>query len=284
MKSRDFLTASELLKELADLGQQLEPRTLRFWTSKGLLPKLVKKPFRGADGRVGYYPRSALATIDRIRALQAEGWKIKQIAERLKDPEAKTPQPQNDQAKFFAEKYLESLLAGQSKLRLRTSHYARANVQNETAILRQDLVSRLERMVPRKVAVTAASSFLLSLTENQRKRLVRRLRLAKNEELSPDIEEPKIGDHFDRATLSQVQNILSDWPILNQADDRQPVTGRRAKAITESLRDCVESYLSSSSLGQKALTEKMSAHLEELRKTSQQLSQDLAYLRETDAK
>lgn len=287
LTSRDFLTAEELLHELAQTGEEVDQRTLRFWTSRQLLPKPVKKPYRGADGRVGYYPREVLATIAKIRNLQAQGWKIKQIAAQLDEETSSAPRPNLDQAKFFAEKYLKSLLVGRSQIERKSSHYARANQHNETAVIRQDLVARLERMVPRKVAVAAASSFLLSLNDKQRRRLARRLRLSSKESSRPEPTEPNIADQFSDDNLVEVKEALKTWPELLDSNGShlvQPVVSRRARALTIALKDCLERYLSSTTLGRSALMDKMSEHLAELRKISQQIREDLSFLRETDSK
>lgn len=83
MNAQDWFSQDELLAELSRVGITLPERTLRFWVANGVLSAPIKKPYRGADGRVGYFPREALTLVPEILRLQSEGWKLRQSKARL---------------------------------------------------------------------------------------------------------------------------------------------------------------------------------------------------------
>lgn len=177
-----WLTASELLSALNQVGIQLDLRTLRFWVAQGVLQPPVRKPFKNADGRVRYYPRETLALISQIQKLQAEGWKLRQIQANLCLPESPSHhtlptlvQPLGDDE---AIRYLRDLLSD-SDFRDRRRHFTSADPSSGSLRrIRHYLVARLERWFGRKIAVRATSTFLLSLSQRELNRLLARLKVS----------------------------------------------------------------------------------------------------------
>lgn len=81
--ARDYLTQEELLDQARELGLDLSERTLKFYTTRGLVPKPEKKPFPSADGRVAYFHRDSLRRLRRIEQLKSQGFKLEQIRKLL---------------------------------------------------------------------------------------------------------------------------------------------------------------------------------------------------------
>lgn len=179
----DWLTQEELLKELEQTGIDLPQRTLRFWVAKNLLPQPLRKPYRGADGRVGYYSRDILAVISRILSLQDQGYKLSQIQKLLSakeedDSKAKLSQDVDLKAGDYAARYLQDLLSD-SDSRDRRRYFAEGGMgANQLRRVRHYLVARLERWLGRKIAVRSTSSFLLGLSPKDMRKLLARLKLA----------------------------------------------------------------------------------------------------------
>lgn len=66
-----------------ELGLDVSVRTVKFYTTRGLLPKPVKNPFPGADGRARYYPADALRKLRKILQMKNQGFKLEQIRKML---------------------------------------------------------------------------------------------------------------------------------------------------------------------------------------------------------
>ena len=60
-------------------GVELNPRTLAYYVSIGLVAPPVRAPFSGADGRVRYYSVDALGRLRRIQSLKEQGFSLTQI-------------------------------------------------------------------------------------------------------------------------------------------------------------------------------------------------------------
>lgn len=73
----------QLLERAREMGLDVNERTLKFYTNRGLLPKPVRNPYPGADGRVSYYPRDALRRLRKIYQMKAQGFKLGQIRQLL---------------------------------------------------------------------------------------------------------------------------------------------------------------------------------------------------------
>lgn len=163
------------------MGIALPERTLRFWVANGVLASPVKKPYRGADGRVGYYPRETLNLVPQVLRLQQEGWKLRQIRQRLEQPESPSkagkPQAPTEDSLEWATRYLQDLLSDTESRDRRRCFSSPGAAQSELRQVRHYLVARLERWVGRSTAVRATSAFLLGLSQRDFQRLVSRLRV-----------------------------------------------------------------------------------------------------------
>ncbi|MBM3465566.1 MAG: MerR family transcriptional regulator [Armatimonadetes bacterium] len=74
-----WLTAEALVDRATSQGIELNPRTLAYYVSVGLVPAPVRAPFPGADGRVRYYSSDAVARLRRIQSLKEQGFSLAQI-------------------------------------------------------------------------------------------------------------------------------------------------------------------------------------------------------------
>lgn len=181
MSASEWLTQDELLAELGHAGITLAERTLRFWVSHGVLASPVRKPYRGADGRVGYYPRETLALVPRILKLQEEGWKLRQIKERLAEPASPAAKPGQTawkEGEEAARRYLADLLTDSDVRDRRRCFSGAGAAASDLRQLRHYLVARLERWLGRSTAVRATSAFLLKLDEKELRRLSARIRIS----------------------------------------------------------------------------------------------------------
>lgn len=227
MSASEWLTQEELLAELGHAGIAVAERTLRFWVSKGVLSAPVRKPYRGADGRVGYYPRETLALVPRILKLQEEGWKLQQIKQRLAEspaPSGKPGQVAWKEGEQAARLYLADLLTDSEARDRRRCFSGAGAADSDLRQLRHYLVARLERWLGRGTAVRATSAFLLELSEKDLLRLSARLRINSGQRLELESGEP-IGFHL--------QALL--------AGPRRQAAGRSIDTATESLRTWVVS-------------------------------------------
>src|SRR4051794_17405494 len=79
-----FLTRDELVDRLRRYGIDVDARDLRFWERSGVLPRPVKRRYNGATWALypdwSSRPNGYLHLIRRVRQLQAEGYKLQQIA------------------------------------------------------------------------------------------------------------------------------------------------------------------------------------------------------------
>ena len=79
----EFVSLPKFLRLACEQGLEVTERTLNFYVTRGLLPKPVRKPFVGADGRVGYMPTDCLRQLRKILQLKEQGLKLEQIRRTL---------------------------------------------------------------------------------------------------------------------------------------------------------------------------------------------------------
>ena len=283
MPNKEFLTLAELLSELHSTGVQIEERTVRYWTSRGLLPRPVKKPFRGADGRVGYYPSSTLNTIADVLRLQDEGWKIEQIRKFVLGSEQRVVKMDQTLSMNFSAKYLKELLSDHS-VRERQEFLTSTNSDpGDIRRIRRQLVGRLERIVGRKEAVRAVSQFLLSLSKRQKSKLVHRLRTDRQSRVGSGetlFSERKLqwqNDERLKRFISKVEN----WSELPEVD-QPPILGRRAQALVEKTKSLLSHMATQSGVNRKPLASKISELLEEIEDIAVQAEKNTIFLAATD--
>ena len=79
----EFLSLPKFLRLAGEQGLEVTERTLNFYITRGLLPKPVRKPYVGADGRVGYLPADSLRQLRKLLQLKGQGLKLEQIRRTL---------------------------------------------------------------------------------------------------------------------------------------------------------------------------------------------------------
>lgn len=85
MTSSDLISSKEILETTG-----ISRSTLNNYISLGILPKPVVRPAEEKDGRaprVGYFPRSALETLDRVVELKRQGHSMGDIVEMVSQPD-----------------------------------------------------------------------------------------------------------------------------------------------------------------------------------------------------
>ncbi len=75
----EFLSLPRLLESCHKLGLDINERKLHYYIHRGLIPKGVKRPELGADGRAGYWPATVVKRLRRICQLKQQGYKLDQI-------------------------------------------------------------------------------------------------------------------------------------------------------------------------------------------------------------
>lgn len=76
------LTRDELVAELRAFGVDVDADDFRFWESAGVLPRPIRRWYRGATRTM--YPTIAINAVMELRELQKRGYTLKQIAPRLR--------------------------------------------------------------------------------------------------------------------------------------------------------------------------------------------------------
>lgn len=126
----EFVSLPKFLRLAGEQGLEVTERTLNFYIARNLLPKPVRKPFVGADGRVGYMPTDSLRQLRKILQLKEQGLKLEQIRRTLEGRGVVQEQDLEAKAQWQRElafRYLRHMPAG---------YYAPARLQ---------LLSRLSR-------------------------------------------------------------------------------------------------------------------------------------------
>ena len=290
MSHHDWLTQDELLQELGRNGIELSERTFRFWIAQNVLDGPVKKPYRGADGRVGFYPRRVLTLIPEVLRLQEEGWKLRQIRLRLSAPPepvkvveksvSQQPPEQNESGQTWAERYLQDLLSDTESRDRRRCFSSTGAASSELRQVRHYLVARLERWVGRSIAVRATSAFLLNLSQRDFQRLLSRLRVPTSVRLAQLVAqteaEPALHqfpENDTRARLLQTvelhQEALNNWKDYPKA----PVLLSRTLETVQDLHQLLQASESSPES-----LERLNQTLSKLAEIEQQAQADLAFL------
>lgn len=126
----EFVSLPKFLRLASEQGLDVTERTLNFYITRGLLPKPVRKPFVGADGRVGYMPTDSLRQLRKILQFKEQGLKLEQIRRTLEGKGVVQEQDLDQKSRWQRElafRYLRHMPAG---------YYAPARMQ---------LLSRLTR-------------------------------------------------------------------------------------------------------------------------------------------
>lgn len=225
----NYLTSDELLYALEHEGMEVNERTLRFWISEGILEKPLRKPFKGADGRVRYFPKKVVGEIAQVLRYQEEGWKLTQIKERLRTPIRPT-QDVSPEGEMLAKRFLADFIGnGEFKDRQRLIEGADPSTTHWRRI-RNFLVARLTHMVGRKQAVRSVSSFMLGLSKRDMARLTR---LVNPVDTSGAPEQPEKS----QVNVQALRNFLNNRtpPSWEGEEEPEPLFFRHLRARLERL-------------------------------------------------
>jgi DNA-binding transcriptional MerR regulator len=264
----DYLTLEELLYALEHEGLDVQERTIRFWISKGILEKPLRKPFKYADGRVRYFPTRVVGEITDILKYQEEGWKLTQIKKRLREP-VRANQSEALGGEQLAKLLLSDYLGnGEFRDKQRFVDAAEPSTPQWRRV-RNFLVARLTHFVGRKQAVRSVTSFMVGLSKRDVAKLLRRTSGRVPSEL-----EAAQGDSNSKTwTRSEVQAFASHLASLTEpkwtGEGDEPVLSKRLRAFLGSARE----QLSAQTLGDTA----DSVH-RELRRLHREIRDSRAFL------
>lgn len=110
----DYLSLPRLLRQAQELGLELNERTLQYYVKRGLVPRGLKNPYSGADGRATYWPATVLKRLRRIFQLKQQGFKLEQIKSALEGG-ARAEGPEPDWRREVAYRYLKNELRRQPR-------------------------------------------------------------------------------------------------------------------------------------------------------------------------
>ena len=80
-----FLTSEEIIAQANTFGLDLSDRKLKYYVTLSLVPKPVRNPDGGSDGRVAYYHVSIIDRLSKIKELQDSGFTLPQIKKYLEN-------------------------------------------------------------------------------------------------------------------------------------------------------------------------------------------------------
>lgn len=175
----EYLSQPKLLRSAQELGLDLNERTLQFYVKRGLLPKGLKNPYNGADGRAVYWPSSVLKRVRRIFQLKQQGLKLEQIRLSLEGgsrlPVADIPA--EDWRREVAYRFLKLFLSGQSRqLRLEIQSQRPDTEAAWLQALRHYQRVELTPLIGEEAAQQWVEQFFLELHPNELARHVDRFR------------------------------------------------------------------------------------------------------------
>lgn len=213
----------------------VQERTVRFWISKGVLEKPLRKPFKYADGRVRYFSKKVVGEISDILKLQEEGWKLTQIKKRLRAP-AKAGQKELPAAEQLAKIFLADYL-GNGEFRDRQKQIESADPSTpEWRKVRNFLVARLSKLIGRKQAVKSVTSFMLGLSKRDVAKLLRR-----NVKQSGPTESASVPSALSAREKLQLGKALSAFePPEWKEDGPEPVLSLRLRQAVLDLERALE--------------------------------------------
>lgn len=111
----EYVSLPKFLRLACEQGLEVTERTLNFYITRSLLPKPIRKPFVGADGRVGYMPTDSLRQLRKILQLKEQGLKLEQIRRTLEGRGVLQEQDLDQKAQWQRElafRYLRHMAAG----------------------------------------------------------------------------------------------------------------------------------------------------------------------------
>lgn len=191
--ARDYLTQEELLDQARELGLDLSERTLKFYTTRGLVPKPEKKPFPSADGRVAYFHKDALRRLRRIEQLKSQGFKLEQIRKLLEQKGGESLRQlgpaEEDWRRQVAFRYLH-LQAGEEGRRARVEFLASVLDTEQEDILQRAARRYMARLLTPLIGETEATRYVeeyfLGLSPRELHRRMEQFRKWRDEEKKRD--------------------------------------------------------------------------------------------------
>ncbi len=191
--ARDYLTQEELLEQARELGLDLSERTLKFYTSRGLVPKPEKKPFPTADGRVAYFHRDSLRRLRRIEQLKSQGFKLEQIRKLLDQKGGETLRQlgpaDEDWRRQVAFRYLH-LQAGEEGRRARVEFLAAVLGTDQEEVLQRASRRYMARLLTPLIGETEATRYVeeyfLGLSPRELQRRMEQFRKWRDDEKKRD--------------------------------------------------------------------------------------------------
>jgi DNA-binding transcriptional MerR regulator len=270
MKS-DYLTQEELYYSLEHEGLDVSERTIRFWISKGVLEKPLRKPYKYADGRKRYFPTRVVGEILDIVRLQEEGWKLTQIKKRLRSP-VKVSQVDEAGAQELAKRFLADFLSnGEFRDRIKMIEGAESSTPPWRRV-RNFLVARLTHFVGRKQAVRSVTSFMLGLSKREVAKL---LRMTSNQ---PSGAAPAVKPEDRKWTRGELELIAQTVSSLRPphwgADAPEPIVSRRLRTEFRQLEDAAQ-------VDEKVDLRTLNGILSRLRGLHEQVRESSAFLAES---
>lgn len=255
MSEPQFLSLPKFLRQAQDLGLDVSERTLNYYIARGLLPKPIKKPFVGADGRVAYLPAEALKHLRKILKLKEEGLKLEQIRRTMegKGTALADPQQKDHWQRELVYRYLRHLPAGHYKpARLQlTTRLSGSEKKLQVEDLKTFQIATLSPLVGEVEAQRWVQQFYLQLPERElQKHLhqVRREHLHRGEdsesaEVAQRVRQVVVDHLLHRISRQQLQDFLEPLRQRLRQAQRELVADSRG-FVTSGLKAALDSLQS----------------------------------------
>lgn len=208
MSHPSHLSFPKFLEQAQQLGLDVSERTLNYYIGRGLLPKPIKRPFVGADGRVAYLPVDALKQLRKILKLKDEGLKLEQIRRTLEGKGSAPGDPLEKESwqRELVFRFLRHLPGGHYKpARLLVATRLSGNQRLQVEDLKVYQIATLTPLVGEEEATRWVHQFYLQLPERE---LQKHLHAVTREHLQRD-QEGEVGDLFQRVRQAVVDHMLN---------------------------------------------------------------------------
>lgn len=179
--SQDYLSVPRFLEQAQLLGLEVSERTVNYYIARGLLPKPIKRPFNGADGRVAYLPADGLKLLKKILIYKEQGLKLEHIR-RVLEGKGQTHQVVDESQRQawqreLVYRFLRQLPAGQSTAARLKLLSVMGNDPSQLLLddLKDYYVETLQSLVGEEHARRWVHEYFLHLGGNERTRQIRRL-------------------------------------------------------------------------------------------------------------
>jgi len=232
MSNPSHLSFPKFLEQAQQLGLDVSERTLNYYIGRGLLPKPIKRPFVGADGRVAYLPVDALKQLRKILKLKDEGLKLEQIRRTLegKGSAPSDPAEKDSWQRELVFRFLRHLPGGHYKpARLLVATRLSGNQRLQVEDLKVYQIATLAPLVGEEEATRWVHQFYLQLPERE---LHKHLHAVTREHLQRG-QDGEIGDIFQRVRQSVVDHMLNRL-TSQQLEDYLEALSSRLRQLQDS--------------------------------------------------